>query len=91
MTSGNIIPVRSVIFTGLLAFLEVYLIGFDGDLYGRQLFVEFVDLIRPDKRFASIDELVSQMTLDCGAAVKRLAEPDEPVSALGRLQAEGNV
>ena len=72
-------------------FLEVYLIGFDGDLYGRQLFVEFIDLIRPDKRFASIDELVTQMKMDCDAAVKRLAEPDEPVSALGRLQAEGKV
>jgi len=73
-------------------FLEVYLIGFAGDLYGRQLFVEFVDLIRSDKRFSSIDELVSQMKADCDAAVKRLAASDE-VSAfpLGRLQVAGKI
>ena len=74
-------------------FLEVYLIGFDGDLYGRQLFVEFIDLIRGDKRFASIDELVTQMKLDCDAAVTRLAAPDDAMMAfpLGRLQAEGKI
>ncbi len=73
-------------------FLEVYLIGFAGDLYGRHLFVEFVDLIRGDKRFSSIDELVSQMKADCDAAVKRLAASDE-VSAfpLGRLQVAGKI
>ena len=71
-------------------FLEVYLIGFDGDLYGRELFVEFVDLIRPDRRFASIAELVEQMRTDCAKAMERLAAPN-PASdfSLGRLQAEG--
>ncbi|MCA3560775.1 MAG: bifunctional riboflavin kinase/FAD synthetase [Aestuariivirga sp.] len=74
-------------------FLEVYLIGFEGDLYGRQLFVEFIDLIRGDKRFASIDELVTQMKMDCDAAVKRLSAPDDAMLAfpLGRLQAEGKI
>jgi riboflavin kinase/FMN adenylyltransferase len=74
-------------------FLEVYLIGFDGDLYGRHMFVEFIDLIRGDKRFASIEELVTQMKADCDAAVARLAVPDEAVTEfpLGRLQAAGNI
>jgi len=74
-------------------FLEVYLIGFDGDLYGRQLFVEFIELIRGDKRFSSIDELVSQMKADCDAAVKLLARPDDAMAGfpLGRLQAEGKI
>ncbi|WP_421696354.1 bifunctional riboflavin kinase/FAD synthetase [Aestuariivirga sp.] len=73
-------------------FLEVYLIGFEGDLYGHQVFVEFVDLIRPDKRFSSIDELVTQMKADCAAALKRL-EAEDPITAfpLGRLQAEGRI
>ncbi|MEI7598663.1 MAG: bifunctional riboflavin kinase/FAD synthetase [Aestuariivirga sp.] len=74
-------------------FLEVYLIGFDGDLYGRQMFVEFIDLIRGDKRFASIDELVTQMKADCEAVVTRLAalKADDPMTAfpLGQMQAEG--
>lgn len=71
-------------------FLEVYLIGFEGDLYGRELFVEFVDLIRPDRRFASITELIEQMTADCRTAVERL-QGANPAAAfpLGRLQAEG--
>ena len=70
-------------------FLEVYLIGFEGDLYGARLFVEFIDLIRPDKRFSSIDELVLQMKADCAEALARLdaVKADDPVAGftLGRL------
>ena len=76
-------------------FLEVFLIGFDGDLYGRNMLVEFIDLVRPDKRFASIDELVTQMKADCDAVVQQLnaARSDDPVAAfpLGRLQAAGMI
>ena len=76
-------------------FLEVYLIGFEGDLYGRRMLVEFIDLIRPDKRFSSIEELVTQMKADCGAALKRLeaVKAEDPVTAfpLGRLQAERKI
>jgi riboflavin kinase/FMN adenylyltransferase len=74
-------------------FLEVYLIGFEGDLYGRKMLVEFIDLIRPDKRFNSIDELIVQMNADCARALARLEalKAHNPVAAypLGRLQAEG--
>jgi riboflavin kinase/FMN adenylyltransferase len=76
-------------------FLEVYLIGFEGDLYGREMLVEFIDLIRPDKRFASIEELVQQMQADCQSALTRLddAARQDPVAGLplGRLQAAGLV
>ena len=76
-------------------FLEVYLIGFEGDLYGRDMLVEFIDLIRPDKRFASIEELVQQMQADCQSALARLedAARQDPVAGLplGRLQAAGLV
>ena len=76
-------------------FLEVYLIGFEGDLYGRQMLVEFIDLIRPDKRFNSIDELIVQMNADCTEALARLEalKADNPLAAypLGRLQAEGTL
>lgn len=74
-------------------FLEVYLIGFEGDLYGREMLVEFIDLIRPDKRFTSIDELVTQMKADCGQALEKLvaARAADPVAQfpLGSLQARG--
>ena len=76
-------------------FLEVFLIGFDGDLYGRTLLVELVGLIRPDRRFDSIDDLVSQMRQDCDAATARLAalERDNPLTAfpLGLLQQQGRL
>ena len=76
-------------------FLEVYLIGFEGDLYGRQMLVEFVDLIRPDKRFGSIAELVSQMNADCAEALQKLEalKAENPVAQfpLGNLQAEGRL
>lgn len=44
--------------------LEVNLIDFDGDLYGRQLCVEFIDRIRDIQPFASPDELVLQLRHD---------------------------
>lgn len=76
-------------------FLEVYLIGFSGDLYGRTVMVEFIDLIRPDRRFGSVAELVAQMNADCAAALARLdaLAAHDPVAEfpLGRLQAQGAV
>ena len=76
-------------------FLEVYLIGFNGDLYGKQMMVEFIDLIRPDKRFSGIDELITQMNADCAEAMRRLSalKMDDPVTAfrLGKLQADGAI
>ena len=76
-------------------FLEVYLIGFDGDLYGRQMLVEFIDLVRPDKRFASVEELVAQMKQDCQSALTLLdgVKAEDPIAAfpLGTLQARGMI
>lgn len=44
--------------------LEVFLLDFDGDLYGHQMDVEFVGFVRGDRKFASADELVMQMNAD---------------------------
>jgi riboflavin kinase / FMN adenylyltransferase len=46
-------------------FLEVYLLDQDIDLYGKTLMVSFVELVRGDKTFRSVDELVTQMKHDC--------------------------
>ncbi len=74
-------------------FLEVYLIGFDGDLYGRTMQVEFIDVIRPDRRFGSIAELVAQMRIDCTDTLNKLdaLKAENPVAGfpLGKLQSEG--
>jgi len=52
--------------------LEVHLFDFDADVYGRHLRVEFVQRIRDERRFASLDELKQQIARDATAARERL-------------------
>jgi riboflavin kinase/FMN adenylyltransferase len=47
---------------GLL--VETHLLDFDGDLYGQTLRVAFLERMRGEKRFESVDDLVAQMRLD---------------------------
>ena len=44
--------------------VEACLIGFDDDLYGKPLTVEFVEYLRPELEFDSVDGLVAQMAKD---------------------------
>lgn len=48
--------------------LEVFLFDFDGDLYGREIEVEFFDYIRADQRFEGLEALKAQMARDCEKA-----------------------
>ncbi len=48
--------------------LEVFLLDFDGDLYGQQMEVEFVAFIREDRKFDSAEALVAQMDADVAKA-----------------------
>ncbi len=48
--------------------LETYLLDWDGDLYGQELRVEFLERLRPEAKFESLDELVTAMKLDCERA-----------------------
>lgn len=48
--------------------LEVNVFGFNGDLYGRQLQVDFVAYLREERWFPSLDALVEQMHLDAAQA-----------------------
>ena len=56
--------------------LEVFLFDFSGELYGRQVIVTFVDWIRPEERFASVDDLIAAMQRDTARARAILAETD---------------
>ena len=59
--------------------LEVFLLDFDGDLYGREIAVDFIAHIRDDRRFDSAEALTAQMQADCERARQVLAEaPDRP-------------
>ncbi|MFD1704719.1 riboflavin kinase [Methylopila henanensis] len=44
--------------------LEVHLFRFDGDLYGQTLRVEFIEKLRPEQVFPSIEALCEQMATD---------------------------
>ena len=72
-------------------FLEVYLLDQDIDLYGKILTVNFVDLIRPDKTFKGVDDLVTQMHADCAEVRKVLAADVVENFPLRKLQAAGKI
>jgi riboflavin kinase/FMN adenylyltransferase len=44
--------------------VEAHILDFDGDLYGRQLEVEFVERLRPEERFENAEALIAQMKRD---------------------------
>jgi len=53
---------------GARVLLEVHLLDYDGDLYGRVLEVEFLRKLRPEQRFASVAALVEQIARDADQA-----------------------
>jgi riboflavin kinase/FMN adenylyltransferase len=58
------VGVRPTFESGRGVLIETYLIDRDEDLYGRTLRVAFVERLRGEKRFASVDDLVVQMQRD---------------------------
>ena len=44
--------------------LEAHLIDFEGDLYGEELRVPFVDFLRSERKFDGLEHLVEQLKLD---------------------------
>ena len=44
--------------------IEVHIIDFNENIYGRELYVEFVSYMRPIKQFASMEELKEQLIKD---------------------------
>ncbi|MBL8705707.1 MAG: bifunctional riboflavin kinase/FAD synthetase [Rhodospirillales bacterium] len=53
---------------GVKLLLEAHLFDFEGDLYGKRLQVRFIDYIRPEQRFDSLDALKARITEDARAA-----------------------
>jgi len=56
--------------------LEAHLFDFTGDHYGRHIRLHFIGGIRPEKKFAGLDELKQQIEFDCEAARDLLADPE---------------
>jgi riboflavin kinase / FMN adenylyltransferase len=53
--------------------LEVNIFDFSGDLYGKLLRVHFIDRIRDEKKFDSLEHLVRQIHLDKTEALRLLS------------------
>jgi riboflavin kinase / FMN adenylyltransferase len=59
--------------------LEVFLLDFSGNLYGREIEVEFIDFVREDAKFQSIATLKEQMAKDVARTRSILREaPEQP-------------
>jgi riboflavin kinase/FMN adenylyltransferase len=58
------IGVRPTFTTGRGELVEAYLLDFDGDLYGRQLRLDFLERLRGERRFSSAEQLIEQMHRD---------------------------
>jgi len=54
--------------------LECHLFDFHGNLYGRDLRVQLVDFLRPERKFDGLDDLKAQIAADSSRARSLLAE-----------------
>jgi riboflavin kinase/FMN adenylyltransferase len=52
--------------------IEVHLLDYSGDLYGKTIVVYFVDRIRDEKKFNSLEELKNQIKMDVHKASELL-------------------
>jgi riboflavin kinase / FMN adenylyltransferase len=62
------VGVRPTFDTGRGLLVAAHLIDFDGDLYGETLRIAFLERLRGEKRFESVDALVDQMNRDVALA-----------------------
>ena len=58
--------------------VEVHLIGFEGDLYGQEMAVEFVTRLRGERRFPSMEALIAQISEDVKRAKVVLSRASSP-------------
>jgi riboflavin kinase/FMN adenylyltransferase len=58
------VGVRPTFTTGRGLLVEAFLLDFDADIYGKPLRLEFLDRLRGERRFDSVDALVEQMDRD---------------------------
>jgi riboflavin kinase/FMN adenylyltransferase len=62
--------------------VEAFLLDFGGDIYDREIRLDFLHKIRDERRFDSVEALVVQMRLDIAAA-RELADPAFGEAGLG--------
>jgi riboflavin kinase/FMN adenylyltransferase len=65
--------------------LEVFLFDFSADLYGEVIDVAFIDWIRPELKFDSVEDLVRRMNEDARLARAALAAAPDAFPKLGSI------
>ena len=55
---------RPTVNNGTERSIEVHILDFEGNLYGQTLCIEFVERLREERSFASLDELMAQLIAD---------------------------
>ncbi len=63
-------------FDGGKRLVEAHILDFEGDLYGYDLVVEFVERLRPELKFSSVEELKEQIRRDVERAREILAREE---------------
>jgi riboflavin kinase/FMN adenylyltransferase len=62
------VGIRPTFETGRGVLIEAHLIDFDADLYGQVIRIAFIKRLRGERRFGSVEELISQMKRDVDEA-----------------------
>lgn len=65
-------------FNGIRHTIEAHLLDFNGDLYGQTIQISFVERLRGERRFAGVDELVTQIGQDIIQARSLLEQTSAP-------------
>jgi riboflavin kinase / FMN adenylyltransferase len=69
--------------------LETYLFDFTGDLYGKHVAVDLIAYLRPEAKFASVEELKAQIAKDIAAAKNALAAAPSTLLEEDRRRPQG--
>lgn len=53
--------------------IEVHILDFQGDIYNQKMRIEFIEFLRPEMKFNSVDELILQIQKDKEATIQVLS------------------
>jgi riboflavin kinase/FMN adenylyltransferase len=62
------------------ATIEAHLLDFNGDLYGEEVKLEFVEYLRPEEKYSSVEALLVQISRDIGMTKKIMTQMDNSSS-----------